>query len=85
MGISVHDIPFLFILHSKSIKAGSISDMEGARHHNLTGALMVISYVLENISKNRTEEMNERLGRLVSGSNADKIRDVIEDFGIEIL
>ena len=69
----------------KSIKAGPISDMEGARHHNLTGALMVISYVLENISKNRAEEMKERLGGLVSGSNADKIRDVIEDFGIEIL
>lgn len=69
----------------KSIKAGPISVMEGARHHNLTGALLVISHVLKTISSNRADEMKERLLKLMSGPETDKIRDIIGNIETDLL
>lgn len=69
----------------KSIKAGPISVLNGVRHHNLTGALLVISYILQTISANRAIEMKNRIEELVSGPNTHSIRDIIGNIETNLL
>ena len=70
----------------KSIKVGPISAInEDRRRHNLTGALLVIFYILRTISENRAADMKKRIVELVSNPNTDSIRDIIGNIQTEIL
>lgn len=69
----------------KSIKAGPVSAIEGERHHNLTGCLLVTSYMLRTISVNRADEMKRRLEERLSWPEVDKIREIISDIEIDLL
>lgn len=78
-----HDIYDLNL--QKSIKAGPVPALEGKRHHNLTGCLLVTSYILRTISVNCADEMKRRLEERLSWSEVDKIREVISDIEINLL
>ena len=69
----------------KSIKAGPITAIEGDRHHNLTGCLLVISYVLRTISANRADEMKARLEERFSWPEMELIKDIVGNIEIALL
>ncbi|MDE5704267.1 MAG: Abi family protein, partial [Bacteroidales bacterium] len=49
----------------KSIKTGPLQNMSEDMHHNLSGGLKVISYILHQISTNREQELHERITNLL--------------------
>jgi abortive infection bacteriophage resistance protein len=71
-GHNVYDVAL-----QKSIKSGPLEKIEGARHHNLTGALLVISYILNAISPDRAIEFKDSIKTLFTNPNLYHIKDVI--------
>lgn len=49
----------------KSIKTGPLQNMSEEMHHNLSGGLKVISYILHRISANREQELHDRIADLL--------------------
>jgi abortive infection bacteriophage resistance protein len=63
----------------KRIRKGPIAELEGNRLHNLTGGLLVLTYILNSISTNRVQDLRYKLNLLVSQPQISNIEDVIKE------
>lgn len=62
----------------KSIANGPVGILDISQKNNLRGALLVISYILEQISENRATEMEEQLNKLKENNKSRKsVKQVI--------
>lgn len=61
----------------KSLKAGIIKNASGEDFHNISGCMMVITYILGFISKNRTNEMNGHIIKLMGKQDGKEIDEAI--------
>lgn len=63
----------------KRISKGPITELMDNRFHSLVGGLLVLTYILSSISKNRVQELHYNLHLLVTQKKIEKIEDIIKD------
>ncbi|MDE5568263.1 MAG: Abi family protein [Muribaculaceae bacterium] len=68
----------LFDYHfSKSIKPGHIKGMSASQRNDISGGLIVVGYILRNISSTRSEEFIQKIKNLIASPRFDSIRPII--------
>lgn len=63
----------------KRIRKGPIAELKGNRLHDLTGGLLVLTYILNSISTNRVQDLHYKLKLLALQPQISDIEDVIKN------
>ena len=63
----------------KRIRKGPIAELEEHRLHDLSGGLLVLTYILNAISTNKVQDLHYKLNRLISQPQIENINDIIHD------
>lgn len=69
--------PFSILLTHEG--EGPIAELEEHRLHDLSGGLLVLTYILNAISTNRVQDLHYKLNRLISQPQIENINDIIHD------
>ena len=75
--LCAHGHPIYDLQLQKSIKTGVIQSMKGLEHHNLSGAIQVMAFLLNTISSNRVVDLQNDVSCLIAKHESKKIFPII--------